>query len=576
MRNLNTYEQWQILEKNKTVQYFQEHPELLQQQFYSTPSHKNEWDPKQTGNLPQNDGKEVNKAKKQAYEALIKLSGGVDFFFKDKGNRDKETFPLQWMTGYSPFGTYYYGEASKYVDSLIKCRNAQEFKNVIDKEGIRINYYTVPYSIGDYWQFLSQNWKPVQKIMIRLQHSVDGLQNREQKHYRNELLKLGVNAEDLKKAMSWVQEWTSMSRKRLPNEVWPLLRSISVDSGKLPKYIYRGIFYDGAKIKDMPKFLEKWKPGSQPNVSQGKATSWSVDRGTASSFMQSQDFIKDTQGGFHVLLKWEVDEKNVICDLRNLPVDHKFWNQQEFIISPDAKNYTVDALIPGSDNQGYRDFCASIKGGQGAWGQMKKEYIANIMNVPFDTLDIGQKIEWKQIMYMTLGQAKAAYGVTDWSGKKFMDDVSYPLCQVLSNKYVSGFAFAPIAAISETEIELGFFSGLGNIEYSRDPKIKATVEAIKNETGYNQFGASDEIFGKGKATIISNSFYDVEVIIELPTSLIIRDNGRGENKEKEIAVIADGALKKIFAEVGEQSIIDSMELAIKEIKTSRNIQITIK
>ena len=48
------------------------------------------------------------------------------------------------------------------------------------------------------------------------------------------------------------------------------------------------------------------------------------------------------------------------------------------------------------------------------------------------------------------------------------------------------------------------------------------------------------------------------------------------DKEKEIAVIADGALKKIFAEVGEQSIIDSMELAIKEIKTSRNIQITIK
>jgi hypothetical protein len=573
MRNLNTYEQWQILEKNKTVQYFQEHPELLQQQFYSTPSHKNEWNPDQTGN---ESSRQITAVKKKSYDKLIKLANGKDFFYKSPNDRGSEVFPIGWMVGWSGTGMYSFSNSSEYNEAILKSRTPEDFKTICDKNHININYYTKPYEIEDYWKFLSDNWKEVQRIIKDYVNAIDGLRNREQKHYNNELLKLGVNASDLKKAMSWVQEWTSMSRKRMPEDVWPLLKTISVDSGKLPKVLYRGIFYDGAKIKDQQKFLEKWKPGSQPGAGQGKATSWSIDRGTASSFMQAQDFIKDQQNGFHVLLKWEVDEKEVICDLRNLPVDHKYWNQQEFIVSPAARNYTVDTLIPGSDDQGYRDFCASIKGGAGAWGQMKKEYIANIMNVPFDTFDANQKIEWKQIMYMTLGQARAAYGITNWSGHKFMDDVSYPLCQVLSNKYVSGFAFAPIAAISETEIELGFFSSLSHIEYSRDPVIKATVEAIKNETKYNQFGATDEIFGKGKATILSKSFYDVEVIIELPTSLTIQDNGKKENKERDIAVVADDALKKIFNTIGERAILDSMEIGIKEIKTSRNIQITIK
>ena len=71
MRNLNTYEQWQILEKNKTVQYFQEHPELLQQQFYSTPSHKNEWKP--TLKDSSISSKEIQSVKKKTYEKLIKI-----------------------------------------------------------------------------------------------------------------------------------------------------------------------------------------------------------------------------------------------------------------------------------------------------------------------------------------------------------------------------------------------------------------------------------------------------------------------------------------------------------------------
>ena len=85
-------------------------------------------------------------------------------------------------------------------------------------------------------------------------------------------MKLGLSLSDVKLAMTIVTEWTSMSRKKLDPSNWSLLNKISVAPNLLPKYVYRGIFYDGAKIKDQKKFIEAWKPGSKPGASQGKAT----------------------------------------------------------------------------------------------------------------------------------------------------------------------------------------------------------------------------------------------------------------------------------------------------------------
>jgi hypothetical protein len=315
------------------------------------------------------------------------------------------------------------------------------------------------------------------------------------KKFHKESLKLGITDSAYKDALGVLGNYTSSSKKRLPKEVWDALRAITVKESALPAYVWRGIFYDGAKIKDREAFLKKWAPGSKPNVSQAKATSWSASRGTAIQFMTSQDFIKDFAGGYHVLLKWKVDPKLVIADLRNMP-DLPFWNQQELIVSPEARDYEVDTIIPAEpgkkwDEQEYEKMARkdAVPGG-GGWGMRQDEFMGRYY---FQTAKADIKPGLKEMLRDSRGMTVAeAKDKLDFRFKKVWrdQDPGMSLALALGTKFVTdadyGAELHPAELVSRNsasaKLSLGgnFFGVYGSKREGRSsessPEISKALE----------------------------------------------------------------------------------------------------
>lgn len=574
MKKLPKLDEWLILEKNATVEYFRQHPELLQPKFRDITQHKSGYKP----NLPY--AKSSKPVIVDAYNKMIKLNDGSELILHLKG-RDYENLEFfKWVSGYDQ----YYRRSVDFVNILINSNSIADFYKKMDSNRIEIDYATSTKDIPELDQFLKNNFREFRLICKDLNNAVEGLRIQPKAAYDKQFLKLGLSKGDIEKAMSWINDWTSMSRKRLPSDVWPLIRSISVDESKLPEYIYRGIFIDGAKIKDINKFLERWKAGSKPMVSQGKATSWSYSRGTASSFMTDQDFIKDKKGGFYCLLKWKVNPKFVIADLRNLPVDNKFWNQQEFIVDPAAKDYEVDTLISGEDEAGYQEFLSSIKGGQGAWGMSKNEFIGSFFKMPFEELDINSRIEFKRTTLMTMDEVEAEYGkILNWSEeyRSKVGNVSFPLAMFIQSQYFAGFHMSFNKIISKNEIELEFLIDLDNMWSNKTPNLKAIFDKVKKKNDFNHFYCSYVLIGKGIIRLENPTFYSLNFIIEFPKTLDISDCFREDNielrkKGNPQTILADDSFREIVNEFGIDNFLNVIQIGIAEIKLPRNMHITTK
>ena len=511
----------------------------------------------------------------KALQSLLKLNGGNDI--KVKGSRDTVD-AFDRLTG--NYRKELYG-LDDIWEAFRKNNDFSGFLKSIDRVYYSFDSGNKIKDEPELISFIEKNYREVRSIFVNLQNAVSGLKNRASKAFQNDLKKIGINQKDLETAMSWIQEWTSMSRKRLPENVWPILQDISVDSSKLPKYVYRGLFYDGAKIKDQKKFLDKWKIGEAPNASQGKATSWSVDPSTASAFMDSQDFIKDQKNGYYMMLRWEVDPKFVIADLRNLPVDHKFWNQQEIIVSPEAKNYTIYAMISGSeDRQVYRDYVSTLRGAQGGWGQLKKEMMSGFLTHPFDTIDVNTRIEWKRISHMTVAEVADEYGIKvnyipEIQSK--IQDCNYALVDLIRNMSAYPFRIIPIGSNSEEEIQVAIEVGLSDLDYGQSPELKEIMKAVKKEIDYNQFVRPTKIYATGSVKIINNGFYSIQIIFDLPKKFeIVKDK---EESNAGLAEKSKVALERIFNEFGEKNFADLLTTTINNKNTTRvskNIQISTK
>ena len=578
MRNLKSYEDWLILEKNRAVEFFTQHPELLKSKFSDIDPHKNAWNPRSSGidlSSPYGAAEEMYPYLSKALQSLLKLNGGNDI--KVKGSRDTVD-AFDRLTG--NYRKELYG-LDDIWEAFRKNNDFSGFLKSIDRVYYSFDYGNKIKDEPELISFIEKNYREVRSIFVNLQNAVSGLKNRASKAFQNDLKKIGINQKDLETAMSWIQEWTSMSRKRLPENVWPILQDISVDSSKLPKYVYRGLFYDGAKIKDQKKFLDKWKIGEAPNASQGKATSWSVDPSTASAFMDSQDFIKDQKNGYYMMLRWEVDPKFVIADLRNLPVDHKFWNQQEIIVSPEAKNYTIYAMISGSeDRQVYRDYVSTLRGAQGGWGQLKKEMMSGFLTHPFDTIDVNTRIEWKRISHMTVAEVADEYGIKvnyipEIQSK--IQDCNYALVDLIRNMSAYPFRIIPIGSNSEEEIQVAIEVGLSDLDYGQSPELKEIMKAVKKEIDYNQFVRPTKIYATGSVKIINNGFYSIQIIFDLPKKFeIVKDK---EESNAGLAEKSKVALERIFNEFGEKNFADLLTTTINNKNTTRvskNIQISTK
>lgn len=367
-----------------------------------------------------------------------------------------------------------------------------------------------------------------------------------------------------------------MSRKKLDPQVWPLLQKISVDSSLLPQYIYRGIFYDGAKIKDEAKWLTKWFPGAKPGVSQGKATSWSIDRETAANFMTDQDFIKDRKNGYYMLLKWKVDPKYVIADLRNLPVDYTFWNQQEIIVSNEATDYEIDTMIPAAEGEdGFRNFVKSLKGGQGAWGQSKTDLSVNFITIPYQKLSINDRILFKQISKMTVKEFKALYPNNRITDEPSWQDMGMPLYNYI-RQYNSNIV---VQKSTKNEVVFKVFYTMHSLDYN--DATREIFKKVKAENDFNQFASSYEIVSnEGYLKLLDDDFYDLDIEVILPTRFSTEEDKEGSRKSGDkLTDDANIALFKIFDEAGGskgfiEAFKNSQNANIN--KVSKNINISIK
>jgi len=160
----------------------------------------------------------------------------------------------------------------------------------------------------------------------------------------------GVSRSDYINALLWIKQYTSMSRKTIPKKIWPVLQQISVVPSDLPKKVYRGMFYDGDKIGDVVEWMSRWGKGKYPNEAMKPVSSWSTSKYMAAQFMTPQDFIKDANNGFFMLLEYEItDASVVIADLRKFP-ENMYWNQQEILLSSEAKNFKVIEIWPYGDS----------------------------------------------------------------------------------------------------------------------------------------------------------------------------------------------------------------------------------
>lgn len=576
MRNLPTYDQYIILERNKTVDYFRNNPDMLKNKYIGFDAHKNKWENPEVRNRGQvGTWDDTQKLWNKIQPSFMKLSGWTTEFTV----RNRTVSVGKWIEDAFTARNY---DGEKFVKAIVEAKSADDLAKMLrDRYYMQIEYSKYIDEIPELWDFIKANFSLITQKARYAQKAMAGLYDREYKRFQNQMMKLGLSINDVAKAMSWVQEWTSMSRKRLPKEVWPMLRDISVSTTLLPKYVYRGIFYDGAKIKDEKKFLDQWSPGNKPGVSQGKATSWSVDRGTAASFMTDQDFIKDSKRGYYVLLKWKVDPQYVIADLRNLPVDHTFWNQQEIIVDPAAKDYEIDTIIPGAEGyDGLKKFQQTIKSGAGHWGQPKKDFIKNLIFTPFDEIETNQKIQWKQIMYMTFGEARSKFGVgSNWNEEwtKKIENAPFPLAQYMERlNRGAGFAVYPVATLPDGSIEFEVSIPANRWEYESiwGPEIKGQYKAMIDNYGINPWSIQNEIVGRGKATLINRGFYDIDIKIDLPAKYdLVMPEGKKNRDEK-----VDKAVAEFFAATGSALWKQGVERELRDHSNnlSTNIQVKIK
>jgi hypothetical protein len=264
---------------------------------------------------------------------------------------------------------------------------------------------------------LAQLHSAIIKSYTALQKKIQGLERADWSRFQKNATKAGISASDYQAVQNWIEHFTSMSRKTIPPEIWPALQKLTVIPSKLPKTVYRGLFFDGAKIKDREKWMQKWAVGSKPNVKPTKIQSWSTSKGVASQFMDAQDFVKDKENGFAIMLKYDITDPNVvIADFRNLK-DSGFWNQQEIVLSPDARDYEVVAALPYEDyyklgkdwteTDLYNYQKQNRAPGAGASGM---EYNRMFINYFFDInqlqIDPADKENMKQATKLTVGKAK--------------------------------------------------------------------------------------------------------------------------------------------------------------------------
>lgn len=300
---------------------------------------------------------------------------------------------------------------------------------------------------------IKENWDVLYKQIRNYNKEIDAFKNRLSNKLNKIAKRKGVSRKVLEDSIDWLIHYTDMSGKKIPKEIFDALNHITVDKNDYPLTVYRGIFYDGAKIKDKEKFLKKWYKGSKPKLKNRKATSWSTDISVAKSFMTDQDMVKDNENGYHMMLKYDItNPDDVVADLRKLDW-LGFWSQQEILLSPSATDYEVLEMFPYTDNYykdenkdlPYRKYInnSNLSNYGGMSGKDIKSIIKNdLFNAMLSNLPYDKKIEIlsykdkkvKDVMNMTYGNEQ--YGELNLALYQFVKNMWAKLEEFISYESV--------------------------------------------------------------------------------------------------------------------------------------------
>lgn len=380
------------------------------------------------------------------------------------------------LEGYSL--TYYFED---YINGKTSDINFNNFNEVFEK--IKMGLYN-PDINEELVKDLSENWSDYLSMIKEIYLISDYDKNKAIKKAKKIARRNGIDYQSFIKVIAWINYYQSSSYKKLPKEVWEAIHYLTVNPNNLPKTIYRGMFYDGAKIKDKAKFEEKWYKGNKPNVKFRKASSWSTDISTAKSFCIDQDGVKDNENGYHVLLKYDIKSADdIIGDFRN--VDWlNFWNQQEIILNPSVKDYEIVDIIP-YDNEFYKnkEFGTKTEGYYSGYsGMNKKELlkwdIHNIYKSTFDKEKVYDLLRYKD---MTLRETGLDFHII----KDEVMGILLPLYQLINNIINEKISINKVISKDEVSININLkcFNGeciICSSDWKSENHFKVKKEEIED------------------------------------------------------------------------------------------------
>lgn len=404
----------------------------------------------------------------------------------------------------------------------INIEYAYELKDILERTNWDDSYYSSQLNAEGkmfFQKYFPQIKKEFQGILKSKKMSMNS--DRAYEYYKKHALRSGINPDDYISIMRWLTHYTSMSNRKIPKEVLDVLQKISVIPSEVQGLtVYRGIFYDGDKIKNQEQWANTWYPGSKPKIKSSKPTSWSTSKAVAIEFLDPQDKIKNKKDGYSVLLSYNIKDPSVVlADLRNFPKS-KFWSQQEIILSNNAIDYEVEKVIPYqnyydlkmkySDTQLYKFRKKHEKFFHGAQGYTDSELLSlaffdiNDLDIPKDI-----KLKWKTYKDMSAKEVKKETNMKQhWNDKleSTVEEMIFPMYMFLKTFDIYPFFSYPIKVINKNTsiftITITFDESKKDERYElftdiiKDKKLKDKMSNIQvrfdvylelKENNYNKF-----------------------------------------------------------------------------------------
>jgi hypothetical protein len=290
--------------------------------------------------------------------------------------------------------------------------------------------------------------------------------------------KLGIKWDDIVEGFKYIDYFRSGSKRKLSKDLWPFLQAITVkavDKKKLPKTVYRGYFIDGNKLD--PK--QDYSKGAKIKMKNTKATSWSTSIGMAIEFSHAQDFIKDRDGGYQIVVKYDIKNpyEDIIADFRVFS-GMNFYNQQEIVISTKVKEAEIVEIVKGDeyDNDISKRLPDVQKFGDSAWGFKFNDYLASITRFKDSNLSLEDKINLKKVFNKTLGEVMKEY--PDIIKNKNIG------CLKKVNAYL-GIVMADFGSVAKGCSYTGFNAEVNNVYLDSKAVKFALNQGIKSNSKYN-------------------------------------------------------------------------------------------